>query len=93
MLLTFTKQCMTFLASMWFGLSWIPVWLQRSDLRNKHNLRGSGCTDCLSACCCPECDIIQVEKEAERRERAPGNQALGYQRHGNMVATRKNEEV
>lgn len=90
MLLTFTKQCWVFFASMYFGLAWIPVWLQRSDLRNKHHLKGSSVTDCLSACCCGVCDIAQVEKETERRERAPGSQALGYQRRGNMVATRKN---
>lgn len=68
------------------------MWLQRSDLRNKHNLQGNGYTDCLSACCCPMCDMVQVEKESQRLEleQDPGNQALGYQPHGNMVATNKN---
>lgn len=42
--------------------------MNRSDMRQKHNLEGNGCTDCLSVCCCPLCDIVQQEKESEARE-------------------------
>lgn len=27
-----------------------------------------GCTDCLCACCCGPCDLVQQDKEAEFRE-------------------------
>jgi len=33
-----------------------------------------GCTDCLCACCCPHCDLIQQDKEVEYRE----NERIGF---------------
>lgn len=42
--------------------------MQRGEVRTKYGLKGDGCTDCLCACCCAPCDLVQQDKEAEFRE-------------------------
>lgn len=80
-------QCWLFCGALCCGLTWIPIWLSRSDMRKKHNLEGNGCTDCLSACCCPLCDLVQQEKEAETREaEGQGRPVVNqYQAQGGMA--------
>ncbi|CAN8096788.1 unnamed protein product [Discula destructiva] len=81
------SSCMIFTASLCLGLNWMPVWLQRADMRKKYNLQGNGCTDCLSACCCPLCDMVQQEKEAQARELGGHGKPVvqGYQAQGGMA--------
>lgn len=42
--------------------------MNRGDVRATYNLTGNGCKDCLCACCCAPCDLIQQDKEVEHRE-------------------------
>ncbi len=46
------------------GCWWIPLSMQRSDIRAKYNLQGDCLTDIAAACCCSLCDLVQQEKEA-----------------------------
>lgn len=40
-----------------------------SPFTNKRSdLEGDGCKDCLCACCCSPCDLVQQDKEAAYRE-------------------------
>ena len=42
--------------------------INRGDVRAKYHLNGNGCTDCLCACCCQPCDMVQQDKEITYRE-------------------------
>jgi len=59
---------MLFCASGCFGLHWIPMSMQRAEMRQKYHLQGNCVTDILTACCCALCDLTQAEKEASHRE-------------------------
>jgi len=61
--------CLGFWASMCVGLHWVPMVMQRSDIRRKYNLQGDCITDLLMSCCCGCCSLIQQEKEVEFREK------------------------
>jgi len=61
-------SCLLFVASGCFGLHWIPMSLQRADIRAKYNLQGNCVTDIATACCCALCDLVQAEKEAAHQE-------------------------
>lgn len=61
-------QCCVFCAASCFGVHWIPMMMQRSDLREKYGIEGNCCGDCCSAFCCPVCDLVQAEKEVKFRE-------------------------
>ncbi|QBZ65312.1 hypothetical protein PoMZ_07019 [Pyricularia oryzae] len=50
------------------GLSWIPMSMQRADIRRKYGLRGSCLGDIALACCCGCCAILQEERESAHRE-------------------------
>ncbi|KAG8166138.1 hypothetical protein KVR01_004690 [Diaporthe batatas] len=80
--------CLLFCASGCVGLHWIPMSMQRADLRDKYHLRGNCATDMATACCCVLCDLVQQEKESEHREPlvnpARGVQQ-GYQTQGAMA--------
>jgi len=39
--------------------------MQRHDIRSRHNLQGDCAGDCLRGWCCPWCDLVQQDKEAE----------------------------
>ena len=62
-------KCATFCAMACVGFSWILPLTNRGEVREKYNLVGNGCTDCLCTFCCGPCDIIQQDKEVEYRER------------------------
>ena len=61
-------QCAAFTGLTCVGFSWILPLMNRGDMRAKYNLTGNGCKDCLCACCCGPCDLMQQDKEAEHRE-------------------------
>ncbi|KAK8927955.1 Protein PLANT CADMIUM RESISTANCE 2 [Metarhizium anisopliae] len=62
------KQCLLFCGAGCFGLHWIPMAMQRMNIRDKYNLKGSCLKDILTSCCCHCCSLIQQDKEAEHRE-------------------------
>lgn len=81
-------QCLLFCATGCFGLHWIPMSMQRADMRDKYHLRGNCATDIATACCCVLCDLVQQEKESEHREplvSPPGGVPQGYQMQGGMT--------
>ena len=41
-------------------LHWLPMSMQRADLRTKHNLQGNCLTDIATACCCALCDLAKA---------------------------------
>jgi hypothetical protein len=49
-------------------LHWIIQMKQRGKVRQEYGLKGNGCTDCLMACCCTPCDLMQQDKEVKQRE-------------------------
>ncbi|KAL2172680.1 hypothetical protein VTG60DRAFT_4126 [Thermothelomyces hinnuleus] len=77
-------SCLLFCATGCFGLHWIPMAMQRADLRTKHNLQGSCLLDIAGACCCHCCQLIQDDKEAAHREPLLVQQQ-GYQAQTGMT--------
>jgi hypothetical protein len=61
-------KCLLLCASGCVGLWWIPVAMQRQDIREKYNLQGDCVTDLLATCCCGPCVLCQGEKEAAHHE-------------------------
>lgn len=57
-----------FCASSCVALHWIPMSMQRADIRSRYNLQGSCLVDMATACCCGLCDLVQQEKESGQRE-------------------------
>ncbi|KAK0709349.1 PLAC8 family-domain-containing protein [Lasiosphaeria miniovina] len=60
-------SCLLFCGAGCFGAHWIPMAMQRADIRAKYNLQGNCLTDIATACCCALCDLVQVDKEAAFR--------------------------
>ncbi|KAF1950552.1 PLAC8-domain-containing protein [Byssothecium circinans] len=61
-------SCMGFCGLAMLGVGFVLPWISRSDIRQKYSLTGNGCKDCMCACCCAPCDVIQQAKEVEYRE-------------------------
>ncbi|ORY66186.1 PLAC8 family-domain-containing protein [Pseudomassariella vexata] len=61
-------SCLMFFGSACVGLHWIPMSMQRADIRNRYHLQGSCLVDIATACCCGVCDLVQQDKEATQRE-------------------------
>ncbi|KAF2998290.1 hypothetical protein E8E13_007262 [Curvularia kusanoi] len=61
-------SCAGFTALTCVGFAWILPLMNRGDIRNKYSLTGNGCKDCLCACCCAPCDLVQQDKEVKHRE-------------------------
>ncbi|KAF2250060.1 PLAC8-domain-containing protein [Trematosphaeria pertusa] len=70
-------SCAAFCGLMCLGVPFILPWINRGDMRAKYHLKGNGCTDCLCACCCTPCDMVQQEKEVIYRENQPLMQQPG----------------
>jgi hypothetical protein len=51
------------------------AFLQRTRVRNMYNVKGSCVRDCVSACCCLPCVLIQDEREVRDREEERRRQA------------------
>ncbi|KAE9974919.1 hypothetical protein EG327_008623 [Venturia inaequalis] len=64
----FNGDCCAYFALSFFGCQWIVQLMGRGEIREKYNLKGNGCTDCLCACCCMPCDLVQQEKEIVNQE-------------------------
>ncbi|EON96358.1 putative plac8 family protein [Phaeoacremonium minimum UCRPA7] len=80
-------SCLLLCGSACVGLHWIPMSMQRADIRSKYNLEGTCITDIAAACCCGLCDLVQQDKEAEYRESLVSETALKqpYESTGGMV--------
>jgi len=81
-------SCLLFCGSGCFGLFWIPMAIQRADIRQKYNLEGDCVTDIAASCCCGLCSLVQSDKEAAYQEpllaqHAAGDKA-GYQADAGM---------
>ncbi|QDS71190.1 hypothetical protein FKW77_010234 [Venturia effusa] len=63
----FNGDCCAFYALGCIGCHWIVQMMGRAEIREKYHLKGNGCTDCLCACCCGPCDLVQQEKEIMNR--------------------------
>ncbi|KAM7203614.1 PLAC8 family domain containing protein [Naviculisporaceae sp. PSN 640] len=72
-------SCLMFCGSGCFGLWFIPMAMQRADIREKYHLEGSCLTDIALACCCGLCDLVQQEKEVAYRVQNGGASAAGVQ--------------
>jgi hypothetical protein len=68
------------------GLSFIPLWMQRAEMRKKYQLEGSCLTDLAMTCCCALCSLCQQDQEAAFREEelAKGGAAAQYQNQESM---------
>ncbi|KAK3349634.1 PLAC8 family-domain-containing protein [Lasiosphaeria hispida] len=76
--------CLLFCGSALFGLHWIPMSMQRANIREKYNLQGNCLVDIATACCCGLCDLVQQDKEAAYRELNHGAVQQQYQTNGGM---------
>lgn len=79
------EQCLLICAAGCVGCHWIPLSMQRADLRAKYNLQGDCLTDIAAACCCALCDLVQQEKEATFRGSNHEGSKQGYQAGGGMT--------
>jgi Cys-rich protein (TIGR01571 family) len=78
------NQCMAYAAlTVCVPLYFILGMLQRSEIRQKYNLKGSGCGDCCRACCCTCCALIQEENEVVAKTKKQ-NEGSAYQSMGGM---------
>lgn len=61
-------------------------------MQEKHNLNGTGCSNCLLSCCCSCCEVIQTSKELDfikmMQDVSSANAAhnAGYKLQDNMIA-------
>ncbi|CAK7231139.1 hypothetical protein SEUCBS140593_007825 [Sporothrix eucalyptigena] len=81
-------SCLLLCGSACCGLHWIPMALQRADIRTKYNLEGNCIVDIAASCCCALCVLTQDEKEVKARDAAgQGNGGVKqqYQAAGNMT--------
>ncbi|KZP11425.1 PLAC8-domain-containing protein [Athelia psychrophila] len=51
-------------------LSWICQMGGRSHVRKRYNIRGTGCGDCVTSCCCYPCGLTQESRELDAEETA-----------------------
>lgn len=75
-------QCCLFTTLSLCGMQWILQTIRRGDMRDRFGItEGNCCTDCLVACCCPCCGLVQQEKEAKTRlgDGQEGPPPMGYQ--------------
>lgn len=78
-------KCVLFCVLTHCGLQCIPLTMQRSEIREKHNLEGGGFGDFCKSCWCTCCVLMQNEKEVEQRESLLRGSSQGYQPNGGMV--------
>ncbi|KAI9783231.1 MAG: hypothetical protein M1839_004071 [Geoglossum umbratile] len=50
------------------GFQWTLAFFQRTRIRSIYKVKGSCANDCLAACCCLPCALIQDEREVRDRE-------------------------
>ncbi|EAU82184.2 hypothetical protein CC1G_11374 [Coprinopsis cinerea okayama7 len=54
------------------GLGWLFQMMNREKIRSRYSIRGGGCGDCLTACCCTPCELVQESRELELEEQSFG---------------------
>lgn len=59
--------CIIMAAAMCLSVGWLPVALQRSDMRDKFGIKGNGFQDCMVAWCCTCFAISQMNIEMTKR--------------------------
>jgi len=69
-------SCLMIWASGCLCLHWVPLSMQRADIRARYNLEGDCMTDIAAACCCALCDLVQQEKEATHQSLHGEGQAV-----------------
>ncbi|ODA80536.1 hypothetical protein RJ55_03495 [Drechmeria coniospora] len=73
-------ECLVFGAIHCFtGCGWIYNLLQRSEIREKYGIQGSGLGDCCTSYWCLCCALIQQDNEVKRRAIPAGPITQGYQ--------------
>lgn len=88
-------SCLLFYGAAIFGLHWVPQAMQRSEVRERYNLKGSCLTDIGAACCCVLCDLVQQDKEVTFRqaEQAANPTTTQYAADNTMAYEAKGEPV
>lgn len=61
------ESCLLMTGAWLLALPWVPIWMQRRDVRSRFGIEGGCCTDCLAACCCGCCSQVQIENELKDR--------------------------
>lgn len=80
-------SCLLLCGSACFGLHWIPMSMQRADIREKYSLEGNCLVDIAASCCCGLCVLVQSEKEviAHAGDAPAGGVKQEYQAPGGMT--------
>ncbi|RYP39203.1 hypothetical protein DL767_002311 [Monosporascus sp. MG133] len=66
------------------GCGWIYAMLKRGEIRERYNIKGSGCNDCCVSYWCACCAVIQQDNEVIIRQRNAGAVQQGYQSQPGM---------
>ncbi|KAI0395849.1 PLAC8 family-domain-containing protein [Xylariaceae sp. FL0594] len=61
------------------GCGWIYAMIKRGEIRERYNIKGSGCGDCCVSFWCSCCALIQQDNEVKRRQEKAGPITQGYQ--------------
>jgi Cys-rich protein (TIGR01571 family) len=83
-------NCLLLCAAGCVGFFWVPIAIQRADVRAKYNLQGDAITDIAAACCCHLCTLVQNNKEATFHEEQallvqPAGDKTGHQPDSGMA--------
>lgn len=63
----FNSSCALMFCATCLLVPWVPVCMQRQEMREKFDLEGNGCVDCLATCFCTCCAQIQQDNEVRQR--------------------------
>ncbi|TEB31044.1 PLAC8-domain-containing protein [Coprinellus micaceus] len=69
-------DCFLHCVTAYCGVAFIFQMLNRGSIRGRYNIKGGGCGDLCTACCCTPCELVQESRELELEE-----QSLGHQKH------------
>ncbi|RYP71320.1 hypothetical protein DL771_004897 [Monosporascus sp. 5C6A] len=79
------SDCLIHGALMCFtGCGWIYAMLKRGEIRERYNIKGSGCNDCCVSFWCQCCAAIQQDNEVIIRQRKAAPIQQGYQSQPGM---------
>jgi hypothetical protein len=70
-------------------ISCIQRMTQRKEIREKHNLEGGCCGDCMKSCFCSCCELAQEENEVLMKQ-SKAQEQVGYIKQQGMVYVRSN---
>ncbi|KAI8629044.1 PLAC8 family-domain-containing protein [Xylariaceae sp. FL1651] len=66
------------------GCGWIYAMVKRGEIRERYNIKGSGCGDCCVSFWCSCCALIQQDNEVKIRQRNGQPNLQGYQSQPGM---------